>query len=63
MHHIYILAVIIAATLHASGTALLVTKDFKATIENGAAFDTVDAIATDGGRCWLIHSVQKNLVL
>ncbi|KAG2769934.1 hypothetical protein PC129_g21094 [Phytophthora cactorum] len=37
MRLIYILAVIIAAALRASGTALPVAKDFKAMIENGAA--------------------------
>ncbi|OWY99514.1 RxLR effector protein [Phytophthora megakarya] len=53
----FIFAVIIAATLHASGTAVTTTKDSKTTIENVVATGTVDRARKDEGR--LLRRVEK----
>ncbi|KAG7383566.1 hypothetical protein PHYPSEUDO_003545 [Phytophthora pseudosyringae] len=54
----YILAVVIAATLHASGTALSANKGGNAVIENGASPDTIDSTYAGGER--LLRRVEKN---
>lgn len=56
----YILAAIIVATLHASGTAIPAATNPKATtISNGVALSTVDGVQRDGGR---ILRVEKDAV-
>ncbi|KAG7384088.1 hypothetical protein PHYPSEUDO_003003 [Phytophthora pseudosyringae] len=54
----YVLAVVVAATLHANGTALPVTKDSEAMIENGDAHAIDDSVQADGGR--LLRRVEKD---
>ncbi|POM58688.1 Secreted RxLR effector peptide protein [Phytophthora palmivora] len=50
MRFIYILALVIATTLHTSGTALPATKDSKATIEKVASTVIVGVTRADDGR-------------